>query len=480
MQRLRAEVAIIGAGSAGMRAYREATRFTDKVLLIEGNQYGTTCARVGCMPSKLLIAAAELAHLGRRAAPFGVHYKPPLIDGPAVMRRVREMRDRFVGGVTKSVEAWPEHHRVMATARFLSDHELALEDGRIVEANRIVIATGSRTNILPGFEEFGDRMIVSDDVFYWQDLPESVAVFGAGVIGLEIGQALHRLGVRVTIFGRDHLVGPLTDPEVLTAARAIISKEMEFYPHAEVTRRDRTADGIEVAFDDGGSERVQKFDLALVATGRRPNIDHLGLENTSLERDARGVPVWDLYTGRCGDSHIFIAGDANDRFPLLHEAADEGLAAGFNAARYPQIRRFAKSAPITVVFSDPEIMIAGESFADLERRGADFVVSEFNWQELGRAKVMMQDKGLLRLYGERNTGLFLGAEMVGPRAENLAHLFAWSRQSNLTVAEMLERPFYHPVFEEGLQTGLRKLSAALEMESFYPPRCIDCRPGDDP
>ena len=477
MAELKVDVAIIGAGTAGMRAYREASQVTDSVLLIEGAQYGTTCARVGCMPSKLLIAAAEAAHHGRQTAAFGVTYAPPEIDGRAVMTRVREERDRFVGFVVEAVEAWPERHRVKARARFRSDRELELDDGRVVEADRIVIATGSRTNVPPPFAEFGDRLIVNDDLFEWETLPGSVAVFGAGVIGLELGQALHRLGVRVSLFGRDHLVGPITDPEVRASALALFGAEMDFHPHAEVARRARVGDGVEIDLVADGVTRTERFDHVLAATGRRPNVDDLGLDATSLALDARGVPLFDFHTGRCGDSRIFIAGDAMNRFPLLHEAADEGFAAGYNAARFPEVRRFRKSAPISVVFTDPQIMMVGASFAELTEAGADFAVGSLDWADQGRARVMGVNRGLLRVYGDRNDGRFLGAEMIGPRAENIAHLLAWCVQSGLTVPQMLERPFYHPVLEEGVRTALRSLNHALEMGPAFPPRCLDCGPG---
>ena len=477
MSDLEVDVALIGAGSAGMRAYREVTKVTDSVAIIEGGDYGTTCARVGCMPSKLLIAAAEAAEHGREADRFGVHFGAPEIDGRAVMRRVREERDRFVGFVLDAVEDWPERHRVRGRARFRSDHALELDDGRVIRAGRIVIATGSRPNVLPMFEPFGDRLIVNDDVFEWDDLPGSTAVFGAGVIGLELGLALHRLGVRVTLFGRDHLVGPLTDPEVLEAARRVFTADMDFLPHAEVTRCARTDAGVAVDVDEGGETRTREFDWALIATGRRPNTDDLGLENTSLELDRRGVPVFDFHTGRCGDSHVFIAGDANNRLPLLHEAADDGQVAGYNAAHHPDIRRFARSTHLSVVFSEPQLMMAGETHRDLTERDADFAVGAIDWAEQGRARVMGVDRGLLRVYGERNTGRFLGAEMVGPRAEHIAHLLAWAAQSRLSVSEMLQRPFYHPVLEEGVRTALRSLNRALEMGPAYPPRCLDCGPG---
>ncbi len=244
-----------------------------------------------------------------------------------------------------------------------------------------------------------------------------------------------------------------------------------------MTRKERAGDGIEIDQVIAGETRTQRFDYALIATGRRPNVDGLGLEATSLELDDRGVPVYDHHTGRCGDSTIFIAGDANNRLPLLHEAADEGLVAGYNAAHFPDIRRFAGSAPLTVIFTDPQIMLVGETHRALVERDAPFATGSVDWSDQGRARVMGVNSGLLRVYGDVDSGKFLGAEMVGPAAEHIAHLLAWARQSELTVGAMLERPFYHPVLEEGVRSALRDLNYNMRMGPKPPARCIDCGPG---
>ena len=471
------DVAIIGAGSAGMRAYRTVSKYTQSVVLIEGGEYGTTCARVGCMPSKLLIAAAEAAHAGVHSEAFGVTYGERRIDGKAVMKRVREERDRFVGFVVDDVEHWPEEHRIRGYAKFVTDNRLEVSDGSIIDAKTIIIATGSRPNVLDIFNDFEDRLIINDDIFNWHDLPESVAVFGAGVIGLELGQALHRLGVQVSLFSRGRSVGPITDPSVIDKAIDIVSNELPFHINADITGRRRTDNGVEIDYVIDGETITEQFDYVLAATGRIPNLDKLGLENTSITLDERGMPSFDLFTGQVQGSHIFIAGDANNELPLLHEAADEGAIAGYNAAHYTEVRRFKKSSPIGVVFSEPQIMMVGQTYRELEQSDIDFEVGEIDWKSQGRSRVMLVNQGLLRVYGERNTGRFLGAEMIGPRAEHLAHLLAWSHQSNLTVSEMLERPFYHPVIEEGLRTALRNLNYALEMGSKPLPRCLDCAPG---
>ena len=470
------DVAILGAGTAGMSAYREANKYTDRIALIDGGPIGTTCARVGCMPSKLLISAADAAHHVRHAGQFGIHAEPPAIDGVAVMARVRSERDRFVGFVQDAVEGFESNHLIREYATFEDDHTLKLSGGRTLTARTIVIATGSRPSVPPPFEAAGDRLIVNDDVFDWDDLPDSVAVFGAGVIGLELGQALHRLGVRIRLFGRDNLVGPISDPEVRDYARNTFGKEFPAVWHAD-TRISREEDDVIVTWTDEAGDHKERFDYLIAATGRRPNLDKIGLENTSLPQDERCTPIFDPLSGRVGETHVFIAGDANVQLPLLHEAADEGRIAGENAARYPEAYRRARRVPLGVVFSDPQIGMAGKTYAQIDASGVDFEIGEVSYDDQGRARVMGVNKGLLRVYAETETGRLLGMEMIGPRAENLTHLLAWAIDAGETVSEILNKPFYHPVLEEGVRTALRKLNHALGFGPNPPLRCIDCGPG---
>lgn len=475
MNKYDVDIAILGAGTAGMGAYREALKYTDKIALIDGGELGTTCARVGCMPSKLLIAAADAFHSAQHTGVFGVNPGTPSVDGKAVMARVRSERNRYVGFVLDAINGFDQSHIIREYAKFADDHTLELTSGQRLTARAIVVATGSRPNIPPPFQSAGDHLIVNDDVFEWTDLPQSVAVFGAGVIGLELGQALHRLGVRVHLFGRDNFVGPLSDPVVRDYAARAFETEFPAHWHAD-TKISRDGGSVIVNWTgpDNGEER---FDYLLAATGRRANVDTLGLENTTLELDARGVPLYDPLSMRAGESHVFISGDATVDLPLLHEAADEGRVAGENAARFPDSFRRARRVGLGIVFSEPQIGLAGRSYKDLVDCKTEFEVGEVSFEDQGRARVMRANKGILRVYGEKDTGRLLGAEMVGPRAEHLMHLLAWSIESNLTVDEMLQRPFYHPVLEEGLRTALRTLNHALGFGPNPPLRCIDCGPG---
>jgi dihydrolipoamide dehydrogenase len=454
------DVAIIGAGSAGLAAYRAARQWTRSIVIIEGGEYGTTCARVGCMPSKLLIAAAEAAHAVGEAAEFGVRPGRAVIDGAAVMDRVRRERDRFVRFVLESVEAIPATDRLVGRANFLDNHRLRVGDREIVNARRIVIATGSSPSYPSLLSGLGDRLVVNDDIFAWQDLPESIAVFGPGVIGLELGQALHRLGVKVLMFGLGGLVGPLTDPVVRDAARIAFAEEFYLDADAKVHSVRRAGDAVRIVHIDRDDRRTNtEVDFVVAATGRKPNVAGLALENTSLPLDDRGVPVYDDQTLRAGDTHVFIAGDATDRKPLLHEAVDEGRIAGDNAGRFTSVERGFRRSPLAIVFSDPQIAMVGESFADLARR--NIVIGEVSFENQGRSRVMLKNKGVLRIYADARNGRFLGAEMAGPRAEHIAHLLAWAHQSGMTIERMLSMPFYHPVIEEGLRTALRDACGKL-------------------
>lgn len=479
MNKREVDVAIIGAGTAGMVAYQRVRKVTDKVVLIEAEQYGTTCARVGCMPSKLLIAAADNAHQMRLGELFGVSAGGVTVDGKRVMERVRAERDRFVGSVIRSVEKFPEEHRLMGHARFIGPNRLVVDNDVEVNAQRIIVATGSRPNI-PGFlKEAKDRLVVNDDIFEWQDLPDSVVVFGPGVIGLELGQALSRLGVRVRMFGVGGAVGPIQDDSIRDYALKTFNEEFPLDPDADVKKVERVDDGVAITFADGnGGEKTEIFDYLLAATGRRPNVDGLDIQNADIELDKKGAPLFDSHTLRCGQSHIFIAGDANNSLPLLHEAADEGRIAGDNAASYPDVRAGLRRTPLAVVFTDPQIATIGLTINQVDDRcNGCFAVGEVFFEDQGRSRVIGKNRGLLRVYGEHGSGLFMGAEMFGPAAEHLAHLLAWSAQRRLTVSEMLEMPFYHPVIEEGLRTALKDLNRNLNIGPVPEEGCTDCGPG---
>ncbi len=483
MKNMQVDVAIIGVGTAGIAAYRAAKAIGVNVALIEGGDYGTTCARVGCMPSKLLIAAAEAAHAVRMAPGFGIHVDDDIrIDGNAVMERVRRERDRFVGFALREVQAIPDTNRIRGHARFVDDHTLEVADHTRITSKSLVIATGSRAAYPDSFKDLGDRLIINDDVFDWHDLPKAVAVIGPGIIGLELGQALHRLDVHVAVLGRGGRVGPLSDPEIVAYAIATFSEEFTLEPDAQIAAMQRKGERVAIRrVGPHGSVTTEHFDYVLAATGRAPNVANLGLDQTTLKLDAKGVPSFDPVTTRTvstdGASPIFIAGDASNYIPLLHEAADEGHIAGQNAARLaldkpviPSLRR----APLGIVFTDPQIGIVGGGFHRLEP--GTFATGQVSFEDQGRSRILLKNKGMLNVYGDLVSGRFLGAEMLAPGAEHLAHQLSWALQNNMSIAKMLEMPFYHPVIEEGLRTALHDLDHKLRASPRSESQALDTSP----
>jgi dihydrolipoamide dehydrogenase len=473
------DVAIIGAGTAGLNARKEAEKADASWVLIESGPYGTTCARVGCMPSKLLIAASDAAHDVQRADQFGVRVDPDgwEVDDEAVMERVRSERDRFVDFVVESTEEIPEEKRLRGHARFVGETTLEVGDHTRVEAETVVIATGSSPWVPPSLDGIRDDVLDNAEVFELETLPDSMAVVGTGVIGLELGQALDRLGVETTFFNPYHEVGPLTDPEVEAEATSIFSSELDLRLGHQIEQTDRVEEGYLLRWrDEEGREHDQVFDEVLAAAGRRPNLEGLHLEATGLELDDGGVPVFDNQTMQCGDSPIFIAGDAAGHRNVLHEASDEGRIAGSNAVDYPNVSAATRRAQMAVVFSDPQMAIAGKCFEHLDRD--EIAVGEVSYENQGRSRVMGIDRGLVRVYAWREGCTFAGAEMVGPRVEHTSHLLAWAAQKRMSVREMLEMPFYHPVVEEGIRTALRDLAERLEIIGRCRPEDQSETPGD--
>lgn len=464
MQDLDVDVAIIGAGSAGLSARRAAQKSGARALLIDSGPLGTTCARVGCMPSKLLIAAAEAAKAVHGAPVFGVHPPGPArIDGREVMARVQRERDRFVSFVLDDCRELQEAgHLVSGTARVIAPDALTIDGATRVNFRSLVIATGSSPIVPHAYRELSDLVVTTDGIFESPDLPPSLLVVGTGVIGLELGQAFHRLGVRTTLLGRRGVLGPLNDPAVRAAARTVLAHELDLHNDHTLESIERGGDGVIARFKtpDSGATREGTWSRVLLASGRRPRTAHLGLEQFGVTFADDGTPSnLDPKTLRAGQTNFFFAGDVAGIRPLLHEAADEGHIAGTNAALYPNVTEHPRRAELSVVFTDPNLAVIGGGFK--ASPASTHAHGEIDWARQGRARVIAKNRGLARVYARRSDRVLTGAEMAGPHAEHLAHLVAWVVQQQLTVEAALALPFYHPVLEEGLRTALRDLQHNL-------------------
>lgn len=448
--------AILGAGSSGLTALGKIRKTTDDFVMINGGAFGTTCARVGCMPSKALIHCAEHFHARKHFKAFGISNAAKLeLDDKAVMQRVREFRDRFTGGVQAgTTDTLAPEQLIKGYATFINDNTIEV-NGEQIQAERIIIATGSRPVVPQAWKHLGDKLLTSDDIFEVKKLPKKIAVIGLGIIGLELGQALSRLGVEVIGFELSDTIGGLSSPTVAKKAIKCISQEFPIYL-GESAELKLSGKSVKVMMPSGTFE----VDAVLASLGRRPNLDQLGLENTSLALDDKGMPSFDLNTMQVEDKPIFIAGDVNGYRPILHEAGFEGAVVAKNALNYPDITAYRRKTAIGIAFTDPQIAFFGISYKELNFEKtviANFKLNRNN----GRLIVMGEDKGILALYADKASKQLIGGELFMPRAEHIAHLLTWAIERKLTVLELLKMPFYHPVIEEAVESTLRELAKEL-------------------
>ncbi|GKT21247.1 dihydrolipoyl dehydrogenase [Acidovorax sp. SUPP3334] len=442
---------IIGAGSAGLAALREVRKRTDRVLIVNDGPWGTTCARVGCMPSKMLIEAANAYHRRHAFETFGICGKEGLsVDMPAVLQRVRALRDDFVAGTEKASAVGKQG--ISGHARLRGPDTVEV-DGQTYKARSIIIATGSRPIVPQEWQAFGDRILTTDTLFEQPTLGPRIAVIGLGPLGAELAQALSRLGVEVAAFSTGPSLAGLSDPDIHETLQALLKEEFVVNVGDEARLRE-VPGGIEVS---NGSATVV-VDQVLAAMGRRPNIEHLGLDTLGVELDENGKPPVDSRSMQIGSLSVFMAGDADDRRPLLHEASDEGHIAALNAvAAEPQ--GFRRRTPLSIVFTQPNAAVVGSRWKDL--KDGDFVTGSVDFSRQGRARAAQHNHGRLKVYAERETGRILGSEMCAPSGEHMAHLIALAIDRSLTVQDLLRMPFYHPVLEEGLRTALRDAASHL-------------------
>jgi len=433
---------------------RQISRQTDDFIIIDKGPLGTTCASVGCMPSKALIHIARQFYERKQFADAGIRGGENLsLDLPAVLAHVRAKRDIFSGSMEKLTRKLGGSKLIIGQARVLDPHSVQVDD-IIYEADAIIIATGA-SPVIPAEwrRDFGERLLTSDTIFEQTRLASRIAVLGLGPIGLELGQALARLGIEVTGYSSRPMIGGLTDPEVNHAALDSLRKEFTIHTGVRAAVK---LDGDSLLAGEGAN--AAEVDQVLLSTGTRPNLRNLGMENLGVELDDQGMPPFDPLTMQVGELPVYIAGDVNGHRPILHEALDDGFIAGRNALA-AKAQHYCRRTSLKIVFSDPQIIAVGHPLSALEER--EIAIGSVDFADQSRAMIEGSNRGLLRVYADTSSGVLLGAEAACPGAEHFGHLLAWAMQRKLTVAQLLQLPFYHPVEEEAIRTALRDAAKQL-------------------
>ncbi|MBY0413486.1 MAG: FAD-dependent oxidoreductase, partial [Bdellovibrionales bacterium] len=316
--------------------------------------------------------------------------------------------------------------------------------------------TGSSPVVPKPWLEFSDLFHDTNSFFELSKLPRSVGVIGLGVIGIELGQALHRLGVEVVGISKGPAMAGLSDPKLIEYTSKKLGEELnlDFSGVKSLARKDGK---LLIQTHD----REYLVEKALISVGRSPNLSNLGLENLPVELDGQGIPRFNEKSCQLhGAENVFIAGDVDGLRAILHESADDGAIAGFNACQ-DKVQEYKRRTWLGITFSSPNIATVGKRYSDLISEKKDFEYGEVSFEGQGRSIVMLSEKGHLRVYGDKKNNQILGAELFAPSGEHIAHLLAWVISQKMTVGEVLQLPFYHPAVEEGLRTALRDLAKKL-------------------
>jgi len=446
----RLDVAIIGAGTAGLSARAEVAKRTDRYRVFDPGPYGTTCARTACMPSKAFLQSAHDFHRRHDLDALGIRGADALrVDGRRVLKETRRLRDGFVDGVIEDMQSWRDTHLVPFAPSFDEAGGLNAGDHRFFP-RATIIATGSRPRVPPGWRErLGKRVLTSDTLFDMEDLPRRIAVVGLGPVGLELGQSLARLGVQVTGFDPSPDIGGLKDPELQERLRASLESEMAIV-RAEADPQDLDARAVRMRWNGGETD----VDCVLAAMGRIPNLDGIGIERIGIELGKDGRPVLPYGQLNAPGTRVYFAGDTLEGPALLHEAADEGRIAGYFAAR-DEDALFERRVPLRMVFCDPQIAVAGATWEEPRTPGSDTVVGGATFDGSGRTRLQRGSGGMIRIHARKSSARLLGAAILGHEAEHLAHLISYAIDRGDDLRALLHMPAYHPTHEEVLRRALR-------------------------
>ena len=455
METRHVEYAILGIGTAGLGAFSRIRKKSESVLLIQHGPYGTTCARVGCMPSKMLIAAGDLAHAIDGGAYFGIdgHYQ---VNGKRVFERIKQERsEKFVGPVLSYVDSIDEKFKVEGKATFVDPQTIDV-DGRLrINADKIILTCGSTPYVPPVFKSLSHELDTSDSIFELDDLPKSLAVVGLGVIALELGQAFHRLGVATTLYGHSGRIGSFTHPDMQREVMLTLQQELNIIPQGQFTHAAKVAEGYELTYITGEGQTVTRtYERVLLASGRVSNLHSMNLENSGLALNSKGLPQYDPLTMQCGDSPIFIAGDATEDSPLWHEAYLEGRIAADSAVHFPD-RKEGKRVPcLGIYFTDPQMALVGTAYSRLDPEQT--IIGRARMAHGPRHEIYNDQRGMIQVYVDKNSGQLLGAEIFGRGGEHMAQVLALAIEHEMTVGEILQMPVYHPSLEEVMKAALNK------------------------
>jgi dihydrolipoamide dehydrogenase len=452
------EVAVIGAGPGGYVAALRLADLGKEVLLIEERERpGGTCLLEGCIPSKALINAVEVAEAAKQARAIGLSFSDLALDP----EKLRSWVDSVVDGLADGIKGLLKRRGVEVVhgrASFIDNRSLAVTGSEVsgIDFRQCIIATGSRINQLPA--AYRQPVWTSADALQLPSIPERLLVVGGGYIGLEMGLVYAGLGSAVSIaeFSPRLLLG--ADPDLVRIMVRQVKKRFDsIMVDSKVAGIEQTSAGFKVDIEHEGKTGSHEYEQVLVAVGRRPNSDGIGLDTVGIEVDGGGTIATDSEC-RTSQPNIFAIGDVAPGPMLAHKASREGKVAAEVIAGHQAA--FDNRAIPAVVFTDPEIAWAGLTEQEASAQGLGFKVGRFPLSALGRARTLGRTEGMVKVISEPDSGLVLGVGMVGPQASELIAEGTLALEMGATLEDLMVTIHPHPTLSEAIMEAAEVAAGA--------------------
>ncbi len=509
---LECDTVIIGAGTAGIEAYKAATEAGANCILVESGPLGTSSRRTGDTPVSFLMEAGKKCHALMELDTYGISPKSKVdisLNTDHVLNNLRAARSKETGDVLSFIYRIPETNRLIGKARFVDEHTIMVNENFQVRFKSAVISTGSAPVIPFELSRYGadSGVYTTNDFFDMDHLPNSIAVFGSNREGLQIGQALSYLGVKTVVFGSNR-IWDLTDESVMHTTIDEFNDRFDLVLNTYTTAIEKTSRGFSIYYlDHTNYENHLSVETILSASIRCPKLEGLNIRSLGIKVDRFGCidikqntlqtsvdhifaagEVTDLnmtvdfarYQGKlagfnaanfgCIDikqntlqtsvDHIFAAGEVTDLNMTVDFARYQGKLAGFNAANYPNMSTAKKPIKVNIMNTDPEVAMVGMSYEEVVARaktGRHFIAGEVRASE-GMYRITKNDGGIMRIYCDEETKQILGAEMCLHNAGHIAHELAIAMAGNLTIDEISRLPLFKPSYEEIIRSACQSVS----------------------
>lgn len=439
------DVLVLGGGPGGYAAAIRCAQYGLKTAVVEKDKLGGTCLNRGCIPTKAMLASADLFSKIKESEEFGIQVSDYSID----MKKIVERKDKIVGELVGGIEQLFKGRKIELFNQFgkmKSKNEIELEDGTVVSADKIIIATGSEPLDLPFFKIDGKNVITSNEALELDAVPEDILVIGGGVVGAEFASMFRDYGAEVTVVEMMKFLVPTEDNQVSrTLQQTFKKKGIKLKLKTKVENIEIVADGeIKVKFDDGSEETYKKV---LAAAGRSMNLKGNGVDTLGLEFTERGFVQIDDNM-KTNIDNVYAIGDITGKMLLAHAATAQGLVAAAHIAG-KEAKLDYSSIP-WAIFTSPEIAGVGAKEQDLKDNKTPYKVSRFSFAAIGKAKAIGEETGFVKILTDEDGKKILGAHIIGPHASDVLQELVLAKRMGLDITAVGESVHSHPTISEAV------------------------------